>query len=137
MYIMTLVVVGINHNFASVSGREKINPEVLSTQILAQSFRKNFKEAVLLSTCNRTELYLVASDTKIGEEKAVRLFGDLTPYVYRDQEAVRYLFRVASGMDSMVLGESEILGQLKLSYLAAIKSHTVGPILHQLFQEAL
>src|SRR5690606_36395438 len=99
-------------------------------------------EAALLSTCNRTELYAVASD---GGESLARWLasrpeggGDLEAYLYRhtDADAVRHLFRVSAGLDSLVLGEPQILGQVKEASVTARGAGALGSQLDRLFQHA-
>ena len=99
------------------------------------------REVALLSTCNRTELYALADDT--GDALADWLAshpdaGDLHAYLYRhrDADAIRHLFRVAAGLDSLVLGEPQILGQVKEAWAVARSNGTLGPHLDRLFQHA-
>ena len=148
----SIAVVGVSHKTAPVEIRERFaftEGEIVSALGRLRN-RCAMKEAVLLSTCNRTELYLCpASDASVvaaGEallsEKAGGLVGGTTRYLYRRHglESVRHLFRVVSGLDSLVLGEAEIQGQVKTAYeLAASVSAEpplAGPVLHRLFQTA-
>lgn len=138
---MQLFCLGLSHHTAAVSLRECFAvpepemPAVLSALRNAAGLR----EAVLLSTCNRVEIYGVAEDTGLGMSAAASLLharaGQETPF-YRIEgpRAVRHLFRVAAGLDSMVLGETEILGQVKDAYALAFGAgHTAGQLNH-LFQ---
>ena len=109
---------------------------------LRSIFGNSVKEAAILSTCNRTEIYC-AADQSIAEDIPAWLAefnslkdDELRPYIYQlDQDqAVRHAFRVASGLDSMILGEAQILGQLKTAVRAADEAGTLGSTLHQLFQ---
>ncbi|MGO4778784.1 glutamyl-tRNA reductase, partial [Lysobacter sp. 2RAB21] len=116
---MSLFVLGINHQTAPVSLRERVafSGEAVPAALDALRALAPVREVALLSTCNRTELYAVADDD--GRALADWLAthpddcGDLHAYLYRhrDADAVRHLFRVATGLDSLVLGEPQILGQ--------------------------
>ncbi|MBI4553222.1 MAG: glutamyl-tRNA reductase, partial [Candidatus Latescibacteria bacterium] len=104
-------------------------------------------ETVVLSTCNRSEIYATtngaAPDPRPGETWFYQIHGlsdgDLTPYLYRltDEAAIRHLFRVVSSLDSMVVGEQQILGQVKEAYLRSLEEQTTGVILNRLFERAL
>jgi len=141
---MPLIALGINHQTAPVEIREKVTfaPEQM-TQALQQAAQLDeVNEAVIVSTCNRTELYCEVSEQYQNSLKHwLAEFhqldaGELEPYIYQyqDQEATRHLFRVASGLDSMVLGEPQILGQLKSAYDVACSSSVVKTVLGRLFQ---
>ncbi|MBS0395596.1 MAG: glutamyl-tRNA reductase [Proteobacteria bacterium] len=137
---MPLVVVGINHRTAPVEVREKV---VFDPSHLPEALRAlasgGARENVIVSTCNRTELYCV---TEAPDELARWLESyhgtglELRESLYQKDEAgaVEHAFAVASGLDSMVLGEPQILGQLKDAYRAAQDAGTVGPLLNRLFQ---
>lgn len=137
---------GLNHVSAPVSVRERVSfpVELIKPALsaLRSSFGSRVREAAILSTCNRTEVYC-AADPAIGPELPAWLAefnrveaGILVPHVYQYQknDAVRHAFRVASGLDSMVLGEPQILGQMKDAVRAAEQAGTLGTLLHQLFQ---
>lgn len=137
---------GLNHVSAPVAVRERVSfpIDVLKPALsgLRSAFGSAVREAAILSTCNRTEVYC-AADPGVAERLPAwlaefnRLEADtLVPHVYRYQrnEAVRHTFRVASGLDSMVLGEPQILGQMKSAVRAADEAGTLGTLLHQLFQ---
>jgi glutamyl-tRNA reductase len=137
---MTLVVVGINHRTAPVEVREKV---VFDAARLPQALRDlasgGARENVIVSTCNRTELYCVLEEpAELGSwlERYHGTGASLTDSLYRleDAAAVAHAFAVASGLDSMVLGEPQILGQLKDAYRAAQEVGTAGPLLNRLFQ---
>ncbi|GAA4870800.1 glutamyl-tRNA reductase [Luteimonas vadosa] len=142
---MSLLAIGINHQTAPVAVRERVafaEPAV-SAALATLHAMPQVSEVALLSTCNRTELYAVADDG--GDALAHWLAthpgaGDesLHAYLYRhrDGEAVRHLFRVASGLDSLVLGEPQILGQVKQAWAAARSAGTLGGRLDRLFQHA-
>jgi glutamyl-tRNA reductase len=141
---MAFNILGINHKTAPIALREKVafSEERLLAALRALRQETGVAEAVILSTCNRTELYWAGSAS--GAELALwleRHHGnnlDLTPslYVHQEQRAVEHAFSVASGLDSMVLGEAQILGQLKDAYRVAQEAGSTGPALNKLFQAA-
>jgi len=141
---MSLLALGINHKTAPVDVRERVsfNPDSLNLALQDLAARPNVAEAAILSTCNRTELYceLVVPDDRIiidwMQHYHALSLDDLVPYVYShpDQLAVRHMLRVASGLDSMVLGEPQILGQMKQAFSVASEAGTVGKLLGRLFQ---
>jgi glutamyl-tRNA reductase len=141
---MSLVALGINHQTAPVSLRERVafDGDALARALAALRSLPQVHEVALLSTCNRTELYAMADDH--GAALADWLAshpaeaGDLHAYLYRheDADAVRHLFRVATGLDSLVLGEPQILGQVKEAWAAARAAGTLGGQLDRLFQGA-
>ena len=137
---MPLVVVGINHRTAPLEVREKVvfGPSHLPAALQALA-RGGARENVILSTCNRTELYCVAdSPAELGAW--LTSYHGVDPglsqclYEHHEERAVEHAFVVASGLDSMVIGEPQILGQLKDAYRAAQDYGTVGPLLNRLFQ---
>src|SRR3954467_913123 len=131
-----VIVLGLSHRTAPVALREKlaISPEQAEAVVRELASLPNIREAALLSTCNRVEIYAVATD----KEGALQsLTGDLArragipdaeldPHLYtrQSQGAVHHLFRVASSLDSMVIGEPQILGQVKSMHDAAVRSGT-------------
>ena len=140
---MTLYVLGINHQTAPVSLRERVAFSADAVPAALQALRALpcVHEAALLSTCNRTELYAVADDGQVlADWLATHPLdaGDLHAYLYRhaDAEAVRHLFRVATGLDSLVLGEPQILGQVKDAWATARTAGSLGNQLDRLFQHA-
>ena len=141
---MTLVALGLNHTTAPVSVREKL---AFPNERLGELLRNlvslpGIKEAAILSTCNRTELYChtQAPDRRILVDwlaQTRNLAADkIEPYLYlhTDKETIRHLFRVACGLDSMVLGEPQILGQMKSAYQTARQAGALDKILGRLFQ---
>ncbi len=137
---MPLVVVGINHRTAPLEVREKVvfDPSHLSDALRALA-TGGARENVIVSTCNRTELYCVTdSPAELGRwlESYHSVGYELKDclYEHHDATAIEHAFAVASGLDSMVLGEPQILGQLKDAYRAAQQAGTVGPLLNRLFQ---
>ena len=141
---MKLLAFGINHKTAPVDIREKVAfaPEGLKDALRGLVARPKVQEAAILSTCNRTELYCCVNDSDISViEHWFSEFHHLEPekirpyiYAHPDNEAVRHLLRVASGLDSLVLGEPQILGQVKTAYREAIDAGTAGRILNKLCQ---
>lgn len=139
---MPLHVLGINHHSAPLELREKLAfPQEHQGEALADlASQPGVAEAVLVSTCNRTEVYCRADDERSvrgwlashADRAGVSLEGHL--YAYRDEEAVKHAFRVASGLDSMVLGEPQILGQVKQSVRTAQSVGSLGALLGRLFQ---
>jgi glutamyl-tRNA reductase len=143
-----IVTLGLNHVSAPVSVREKVSFPLNEIQPalagLRSAFGKQVHEAALLSTCNRTELYCAVEPAVV--ERLPEWLADvrqlqpshLQPHVYKhsQEQAVRHAFRVASGLDSMVLGEPQILGQLKDAVRVADASGSLGTVLHQLFQRS-
>ena len=144
---MSLITIGINHKTAPIKIRERVafGPELLPQALQDLVSVSGVDEAAILSTCNRTELYchLQEPDHNIqvvqwlGEYHHLRE-PELEPYLYQhlDQSAVRHTLRVASGLDSMILGEPQILGQLKSAYQHAHLAGTLGRLLSRLFQHA-
>lgn len=141
---MSLFVLGINHQTAPVALRERVafDDDAVAPALAALRALPPVNEVALLSTCNRTELYAVSDDD--GQALADWLAthpagsGDLHAYLYRhrDGDAVRHLFRVATGLDSLVLGEPQILGQVKQAWTTARGAGTLGGQLDRLFQHA-
>src|SRR3984957_20990145 len=145
-----VALIGCNHLTAPVELRERL---VFSTQQALQAaddlrHQGILEEAVVLSTCNRSELYGVPGETSPGATEAMEEYftafhqiprGELHGRLYRwaGPEAVRHLYRVAAGLDSMLLGEAEILGQLRSAYNQGLDHGATGPILNRMFQGAL
>ncbi len=141
---MKLHVLGINHQTAPVALRETVAfaADALAPALAALREVSAVREAVLLSTCNRTELYAQTEDDgqSLTDWLAThpRTGHDLHAYLYRhrDADAVRHLFRVATGLDSLVLGEPQILGQVKQAWAASRDAGMLGGPLDRLFQQA-
>ena len=140
---MSLIVLGINHQTAPVGLRERVafGSDAMPRALAELRAMPAVREVALLSTCNRTELYALSDDK--GDALADWLAahpdaGDLHAYLYRhqDADAVRHLFRVATGLDSLVLGEPQILGQVKQAWADARAAGTLGAHLDRLFQHA-
>lgn len=144
-----IVIVGLNHRSAPIEVRESVAFEhsYISDGLARLRSYPTILEGVILSTCNRVEVVAAAADGRsafsdisefLDEQKAQRQAAPLDDHVYAYQgaEAVRHLFRVAASLDSMVVGEPQILGQLKQYYDAAQKAGAVGAILHRLFHRS-
>jgi glutamyl-tRNA reductase len=127
-----LTLVGISHHGATLEVRERVALDSDEAAELARDLAGDEGEAVCLSTCNRTELYVAGPGL---DERAAEALGEVEGALYRrsDDEAARHLFRVAAGLDSRVRGETEILGQVRAAYALG----TPGPLLDRLFREAL
>ncbi len=144
-----LVVLGLNHKGAPVALRERaaIPSASLAEALAGLKASGGFSEAMIISTCNRIELYAAADDHHKAKKDLVYFLCDyreipeaeVTPHVYfhAGREAVRHLFRVVSSLDSMVVGETQVISQVKDAYGAASSAGTVGPVLHPLMQKAL
>src|SRR5215470_15864980 len=147
---MEIVLVGLNHRTAPVEVRERVSFTTDQARLAAEELRTRgiLEETLVLSTCNRSELYGVPPETShesapglssfLSEFHSVRpelLNGAL--YHHYDRAAVRHLFRVSAGLDSLLLGEAEILGQVREAYRFAHELGATGPVLNRLFQGAL
>lgn len=141
---MGIKVLGVNHRTAPLEVRERFAHGAHEVPgALARVLHAGAAGGVLLSTCNRTEFYLVADGEqpaeaawtllaeRLGEGRAAREYG----YLARDRDAVRHLYRVSAGLDSMILGESQIQGQVRDAW--EVSRAQAGPVLHRLFQTAL
>ncbi len=141
---MALIAVGVNHKTAPVSIRERVSfaPERLADALKELTSTPEVSEAAILSTCNRTELVCYSNsgetDTIIDWFEHYHKLNtqEVRPYIYiyPDQLAVRHVLRVASGLDSLILGEPQILGQIKDAYSKAEQAGTIGKLLNRLFQ---
>ncbi|WP_448213301.1 glutamyl-tRNA reductase [Colwellia sp. MEBiC06753] len=144
---MSIVAVGINHKTAPVAVREKIsfNPDKLSHALQEMLSTVNCNEAAILSTCNRTELYLIQDGSlEATQQKVVNWLeqyhqipsSSIIPSLYwhTDKQAVNHIMRVACGLDSLVLGEPQILGQLKQAYSQAKAAGSMALVMDRLFQ---
>ena len=141
---MPLLAFGINHKTAPINVREKVafDAQNMVGALHELTSLPQIHEAAILSTCNRTEIVcnLEESDTAVVVDWFQHYHNlsseEVQPYIYLhpEQFAVRHLLRVASGLDSLILGEPQILGQMKEAYLTAIQAGTVGTLLGRLFQ---
>jgi glutamyl-tRNA reductase len=144
-----LLALGVSHKTAPLELRERVAlPEGRAAGVLRELLGHSaVQEAVAISTCNRTELYFVTSDPVDAESEALgvlsrqagirptELIGNV--YSLRDGEAVRHLFEVAAGLDSMIVGEAEVQGQVKRAYELALVEGVTGPVSNRLFRDAL
>jgi glutamyl-tRNA reductase len=141
---MTLLAFGINHTTAPLALRERVAfaPENLQSAMQEACAQAGLTEVAILSTCNRTEIYAASE----GDAEAIQQWlvdhtaieaVDLANsyYCYQDQEAVRHMMKVAGGLDSLVLGEPQILGQMKSAFAVAKEAGTLGAELHATFQQ--
>jgi glutamyl-tRNA reductase len=147
---MEIALIGISHRTASLELREKLAFRVEQACEAADQLRARgvLKEVMILSTCNRTEIYGVTRERGADNLSAMEMFissyhqvppADVKAALYRysDREVVRHIYRVAAGLDSMLLGESEILGQVREAYRVAMDHGVTGRVLNRLFQSAL
>jgi glutamyl-tRNA reductase len=140
---MSIFVIGINHKTAPVTLREKVYFETDKLSLYLQDIIQSgaAHEAVLLSTCNRSELYCDTHD--IGAVRDWFCRQTSTPsaelesalYIYRDEDAVSHIMKVACGLDSMIMGEPQILGQMKGAYSESCTAGAIGTLFHRLFQQ--
>ncbi len=139
---MQLYALGLNHHTAPLAIRERVafQPEKLALALYDLAHAESVREAAILSTCNRTELYFAAEQPQHAADWLARFhhvaLNDVSPYLYAypQRDAIRHVFRVASGLDSMVIGEPQILGQVKDAVRHAEQAGTMGTLLHKLFQ---
>ena len=145
---MDLTVLGINHTTAVLELRERlaIAPEKMADALQAACRQAGFAELVILSTCNRTELFFICAQGQgdAGQRTALQWLAqyqdvaaaeiESSCYLHSDEAALRHMIEVASGLDSMVLGEPQILGQMKSALAVAEAADTVGPRLKRIFQ---
>jgi len=147
---MEIVLVGLNHRTAPVEVRERVSFNAEQARRAAEELRARgiLEETLVLSTCNRSEVYGVPPEASHecapGLSSFLSEFHSVRPdvlsvslYHHYDQHAVRHLFRVSAGLDSMLLGEAEILGQVREAYRFAHEHGATGPVLNRLFQGAL
>ena len=141
---MHILVVGLSHRTAPVDLRERVDFQGrVEAALRALAARGSTHEAVVLSTCNRAEVYAASDDVVQSRRDLAAFMSDfhgvahsvLAPHLYdlADLDSARHLFRVAAGLDSLVVGEPQILGQVKEAHALATGAHTVGPVLNRLF----
>jgi len=146
---MGIIVVGLSHKTAPIEVREKLNfPEATVPDALRKLMSyEGVRESLILSTCNRVEIYASVPDSAKGIDNIKQFISDYhqlsrevleqSLYVYPDAQGVRHTFRVASSLDSMVVGEAQILGQLKEAFDIALKTKTTSTILNKLTKKAI
>jgi glutamyl-tRNA reductase len=149
MALMDVHLLGINHHTAPIELRETLALDGAGVSAVLKDVRNDaaVAEAVLLATCNRTELYVATPAPRDAEAAMRRLFGRLAgarealvaahAYARSGDEAARHLLRVAAGLDSMILGEHQILGQVREAQSRAQEAETLGPLTHRLWSAAL
>src|SRR5438309_2368645 len=142
---MRLLLVGLSHRTAPVELRERVDFHArgVGEALAALASRGSTREAAIVSTCNRAEVYVACDDVMATRADLVEFVGafhdvpraDVAPHLYdaADLEAARHLFRVAAGLESLVVGEPQILGQVKDAHTVATMSQTAGPVLNRLF----
>nr|WP_323748497.1 glutamyl-tRNA reductase [Anaerosoma tenue] len=145
---MHFVLVGLSHKTAPVVVRERLTfpADAQESSLATLTGIEEIREAVILSTCNRTEVYAVASDTDIGVDSVIDFLADhcdadrheLARYLYIEtgEAVVRHLFRVVASLDSMVVGEAQILGQAKSAYEHALGAGATARVLNKLFRQS-
>jgi glutamyl-tRNA reductase len=142
---MHVILLGVSHRTAPVELRERLDfsSRDIGAAVEALALRRSAAESVVLSTCNRSEVYVVSSDPVRARDEVTAFLSEyhdlplsaFTPHLfsYDNEAAVRHLFRVAAGLDSIVVGEPQILGQVKDAFQAAAERHRTGPLLTRLF----
>jgi glutamyl-tRNA reductase len=140
-----LLLVGISHKTAPVELRERVDFHARGVEgaLRALAARGSAREAVVVSTCNRAELYVACDEAATARQDLVHFVSDFNgvaaadvlPHMYQvvDLDVARHLFRVAAGLDSLIVGEPQILGQVKDAHTSATDAHTAGPVLNRLF----
>jgi glutamyl-tRNA reductase len=142
---MHLLLIGLSHKTAPIELRERVDFQArgIARALEAVASSSTAREAVILSTCNRAEVYAACDDLARARADVTAFIGgfhgveraDIVPHLYdvSDLQVARHLFRVTSGLDSLVVGEPQILGQVKEALTAASEAQTVGPVLNRLF----
>ncbi|MBO9130521.1 glutamyl-tRNA reductase [Bacillus sp. 165] len=146
---MHIVVVGVNYRTAPVEIREKLTfaATELERAMLQLKQQKSILENIIVSTCNRTEIYAVVDQLHTGRYYIKKFLSDwfnidveqISPYlsIYENDGAIDHLFRVTCGLDSMIIGETQILGQIRSSFMQAQQVKTIGTIFNELFKQAV
>ena len=147
---MQLIVLGLNHKTVSVEVRERfsISVDSINNGLRHLETYEGISEAVVLSTCNRTEIYAVVNDAEENKQSIKEFFMDLASsnsdeakdeyfYYYVDKECIKHLFAVASSLDSLIIGEGQILSQVKKAYAMAREAEATNTILNTLFHRAI
>jgi glutamyl-tRNA reductase len=145
---MHVLLIGISHRTAPVELREQLDFQARGVPAALGRLRtlRTTREAVVVSTCNRAEIYTACEDTASARQDLLSFISDfhavdpgtVSPHVYdvEDLDAARHLFRVAAGLDSLVVGEPQILGQVKEAHTAAAEAQAAGPVLNRLFHSS-
>lgn len=146
---MDILLLGLNYKTAPVEVREKFtfsdDGTARALHLLSQT--KSIAECVILGTCNRTELYVVCDQANIGRDYTRRFLAEWFGvekerfkdhlYIKENEQAIDHLFRVSAGLDSMVMGETQILGQVRDAFLMAQELKTTGTVFNTLFKQAI
>ena len=145
---MNLIALGINHNTASIEIRERVafSPDQVVEALQGGVSKMPIEEMVLLSTCNRTEIYVIPTSESQSDKLVKQMISWMSDYhnlpftelneaaySFEAEKAIKHIVKVAAGLDSMILGEPQIFGQLKSAYAVAIEAGSVGSILQNLF----
>ena len=138
---MTISVIGLNHKSANIDVREKFSFSADNASLLLRRIKKikDISEVIVVSTCNRTEIYCDSNngvdDIKdwLLAEKEYESFGKYL-YIHQEEDAIEHLFKVVAGLDSMVIGETEVLGQVKTAYKIALENKSIDGKLKRLFE---
>ncbi|GAB6183549.1 glutamyl-tRNA reductase [Thermodesulfovibrio hydrogeniphilus] len=147
---MSIIVIGLNHKTAPVEIREKLafnSADAVKKALKKLTHEKGLKEAVILSTCNRVEIYAYNDNKESSSEETIKNFisefhnidrevFEKYLYIYKDKEAVEHLFKVASSLDSMIVGEPQITGQVKDAFETALSERATSLILNHLMKRA-
>src|SRR5699024_991142 len=145
-YTMHIIKVGLNHQFAPLEIREKLTftSEERNKAMVVLNEHEQVIENVILSTCNRTEIFAVVEQAHVGIASVQQFLMDwfqmdeneLLPHLqsYKGKETIEHLFKLAVGLDSMVIGETQILGQVKEAFLTAQQLATTGKLFNELFK---
>ncbi len=146
---MNIVIVGLNHDTAGIDIREKVAFDGARLKEAVERLKSTpgIKENIILSTCNRVEIYANAADPATGAVHIKKFIADFhnipsealekSLYVYTGSKALEHIFRVASSLDSMIVGEPQILGQLKDSFDFALKQKSTSVLLNKLMKKAI
>lgn len=145
--MMSFAVIGVNHRNCPIEVREKVS--LTHNKVLASLHElkeQEIQEVIMLSTCNRSEVYIYDDQIEAAIQKVINFYEsyfinreEITPYLFiaEDQAAIKHLFRVAAGLDSIVVGEDQILGQVKKAHSDALGEQTSGKVLNKIFREAV
>ena len=146
---MRIAVVGLNHKTAPVELREKMSIDDVELDDVLKQLRetRTILESVVVSTCNRTEIYALVSSVRAGDDFLKTFLAKRSGlsldeiashlYMYQGEQAVRHLMKVTCGLDSLVIGETQILGQVRSAYLTASDTGNTGALFNQLFRKAI
>lgn len=144
---MLIYGLGLDHQRADVGLRERLAIPVAELPATLERLREHVAEGIIVSTCNRTELYVLVGHRETGRRAALRFLAEsrgvpineLTPVLVEhwDEDAANHLFRVAAGLESMIVGEHQILGQVRAAWDAALAAGSAGPVLERLFRDAV